>query len=345
MSAPRRLCLALALLLATVPAFGQDAPAAEGEATMYGALIFSKGYVVGSKLVASGLQRRDGDTTWTHLGHNNPRVNAVADDPARPDTLFVAAGNGALRTYDGGHSWRIVTDWRVTEVQDVALDPHAPEAVYLGTAYGVWRSLDGGDTWTAANDGIPVGETYVEAIEVDRTTPGRVLAGTDDGVFVSTDRAHTWTRAGAAGVAILDLKQSRLDPALWLAAAYRNGLWLSRDGGASWAPAGPAATRAHSIHGVALDPHDARRLAAVGWDTGVLVSDDGGHTWRQHTDGLPTDDFYEVIWDANVPGRLWVATLEEGLYYSDDLGASWTYGGLYGTLVFDLAFVYPPAHP
>lgn len=333
----------IALILLALSPLGAGRAAAQeaaGRAVLYAGAIQSKGYVVGSALRASGLVRLDGDSTWTHLGHNNPRINAITYDPARPDTLFVAAGNGALRTYDGGRSWRIATDWRVTEVQDVSLDPHAPDHVYLGTAYGIWRTDDHGRTWHEASRGLPRGKSYTESIEVDRAQAHRILAGTSGGIYLSEDGARSWTRVGGAGLEVLDLQQSRTDPARWLAATYGHGILLSGDGGRSWS-AGPRALAGKSVHGVAFDPEDADRMAAAGWDTGVYVSRDGGGTWTRRGGDLPVDDFYEVVFDANVPGRLWAATLEEGLYHSDDLGETWTFGGLDGTLVFDLVYVYP----
>lgn len=312
-----------------------------GKAVLYASLIRSKGYVVGTELVASGLHRHDGDSAWTPVGWNNPRVNGIAYDPAHPDTMFVAAGNGALRTYDGGQSWRITTDWRITEVQDVALDPHAPQHVYLATAYSVWRSRDQGETWQEAAEGLPPeGRNYTETIEVDRTTQGRVLVGTTDGVYLSTDGAETWQQAGGAGLEVLDLQQSPTDPERWIAATYQHGLLLSYNNGTTWT-SGPDALADRSIHGVAFDPFDADRMVAVGWETGVQITEDGGETWVRRGDTLPEDRFYEAIFDANVPGRIWAATLEAGVYYSDDLGRTWTSAGLDGTLVFDMLFVYP----
>lgn len=331
-------------LLAVLLGFAGSASAQE--ATLFAGLIKSKGYVVGSELVASGLHRYGGgDSTWTHLGWNTPRIVGITVDPARPDTMFVASGNGILRTRDGGQSWRLTTDWRVTEVQDVALDPNAPDHVYLASAYGVWRTEDGGASWTESNDGLlPPGRIYTQTIEVDRTTSGRVLVGTEDGVYESTDGARSWHRIGGEGLEILDLQQSRSDPDVWIAAAYRGGLLHSSDGGHTWMP-GPDVLAGHSVHAVAIDPDDADRMAAVGWGTGVVVTEDGGRTWNRRGDALPVDNFYETIFDANVPGRLWAATLEEGVFYSDDLGRTWTPAGLYGTLVFDMLFVYPPTTP
>ena len=339
------LLLLLLLLSAGTAACAQTPPAATttsgGEATLWAGLIKSKGYVVGSPLSSSGLHRFDGDTTWTHLGWNTPRIVGITYDPADPQTLFLASGNGVLRTRDGGASWRITTDWRVTEVQDVSLDTRRPDRVYLASAYGVWRTEDGGETWAESNDGLlPPGNQYTQTIEADYSAADRVLVGTEDGVYVSTDGARSWRHAGGRGLEVLDLQQSRADSDVWIAATYRHGLLLSRDGGQTWAD-GPAVAADKSIHGVAIDPTDGRRMMAVGWETGVLVSEDGGRTWDRRGDALPEDRFYECVFDANVPGRMWAATLEEGVYRSDDLGRTWTDAGLFGTLVFDMLYVYP----
>jgi len=335
----------LAVLVTTTSACAQTGASRGGSpepARLWAGMIQSKGYVVGSALTQSGLIQFERDSSWTHYGWNTPRIVGLTYDPARPQTMFVASGNGVLRTRDGGASWRLTTDWRITEVQDISLDPHAPDHVYLASAYGVWRTEDGGETWVESNDGLlPPGDHYTQTIEVDHTRQGRILVGTEGGVYESTDGARSWHHVGGdPEVEILDLQQSRSDPDVWIAATYRHGLILSRDGGRTWTD-GPASIASQSVHGVAIDPTDARRMAAVGWGTGVVVTEDGGRTWARRGATLPTDNFYEAVFDANVPGRLWVATLEEGVYHSDDLGQTWTSAGLYGTLVFDMAYVYP----
>jgi photosystem II stability/assembly factor-like uncharacterized protein len=82
-------------------------------------------------------------------------------------------------------------------------------------------------------------------------------------------------------------------------------------------------------------------MAGVGWDAGVWVSENGGRRWTRRGKTLPVPHSYEAVFDPNDPGRLWVATVEEGIYYTDDLGKSWHGAGMFGTLVFDMLFVDP----
>lgn len=310
--------------------------AAAQDAVLYAGLIKSKGYVVGSPLSASGLHRFDGDTTWTHMGWNHPRIIGVGADPGNGDVLYLAAGNGVLRSRDGGASWKITTDWRMTELLGVSVDPNATDHVYIATAYGIWRSEDGGETWIESNEGFT--ETYTQTVVADRTQSGRLLVATDGGIYVSENGAKSWALAGAEGSHITDLQQSESDPAIWLAGTRDEGVLLSRDRGETWHFAKGNIGNT-TMHAVAIDPFDAQNMAAAGWKTGVFVSSDGGQSWTQRQQGLPIPDFYELIFDANVPGRLWAATLEEGIFHSDDLGKSWAYGGLDGTIVFDMVFI------
>ncbi len=333
----RLLAPLLLALCGAAPVHAQSSP----PSTLHIGAMQSRGYVVGGRIQAGGLQRFSGDSTWTHLGWNTPRIVGIAVDPVRPDTMYLASGNGVLRTYDAGASWRITTDWRVTEVQDVAVDPHDTAHVYLASAYGVWRSDDHADSWTQANVGLPPpGNTYTETVEVDRSRAGRIIVGTQDGLYVSTDGARSWRRTGGAGLEILDLNQSVSDPTRWIAATQGHGILRSSDGGETWRP-GPRDLAQKTVHAVAIDPRDATRMVAVGWDTGVLLTENGGRSWRRRGDRLPTQRFYEAIFDANIPGRLWVATLEEGVFTTDDAGRTWQPHGFGGSMVFDMFFVPP----
>lgn len=324
--------LVLLMLVAIVPEVRAQ------EYKMYAGLVKSTGYVVGSPLARSGFHSFDSreDTTWTQMGWSLPRVSAVAINPDNHDVIYLSCGNGVLRSLDGGESWKIVTGWDFTEGQGIALDPNKTESVYAASAYGIWATDDGGETWREANNGFA--KTYTQNVAVDRTTADRVLAATDGGVYLSTDGANTWTRV-SEDAPILDIHQSDADANLWIAATRGRGVWISDDGGNSWKEVRSRRVRGKTIHAAVLDPTNPKKMAAGGWNTGVLISNSGGSSWKVSTKGLPRDDIYELVFDPEIPGRLYAATIERGVFYTDNDGKSWHSAGMYGTLVFDMQFV------
>lgn len=304
---------------------------------LYAGLANSKGYVVGAPLKPSGLHVYAGDTTWQLIGWKHPRVSAVTKDPADPNIIYLACGNGCMKSADGGKSWKITTGWQVTEAQSICVDPHAPEQVYLATAYGIWRSVDRGESWVEANDGLQ--KKYTQVIRADLAQKEHLLAGTEGGIFFSDDAGRHWRLAGARDQMALALEQSPTNPQIWIAGTQDRGVWLSRDGGKRWQALEQPGLSHSAIYAVAIDPFDSRNMAAAGWDTWVWLSDDGGRRWRQVRSELPVDDFYALAYDKNVRGRLWAATVEAGIYATSDAGATWQFKGMYGSLVFDLVFL------
>ncbi len=345
----QRLAISALAVLALVAVLFPVSLHAQDSEQLYAALVRSRGYVVGGPLAGSGLHYLEGDTTWTHVGWNHPIVFGIAVDQDDPDIIFLAGGNGALRTLDGGESWRVTTGWRVTEVMDVDIDPRDGRNVYIATSYGIWRSSDRGETWEQSDRGVA--EKYTSAIRVDRTDSRTLLAGTVGGIYRSGDRGGSWSRVSDSEY-VTDLQQSRSQPSTWLASSHDGGVFVSHDGGDSWTvPDGDVDDA--SLYAAAIDPSDPSRMAAVGFERGLYVSDDGGSSWRRSVGDLPgcvaltvvTDPpdnpgpcLYEVVFSPDSRGSLIVATVESGLFRSDDLGRSWTYVGMNGSVVYDLLY-------
>jgi len=329
---PLAVCMVLAL------SGGLLSPlAAQSSETLYIGYWNSKGYVVGAKLNRSGLHRWEGDTTWTHLGWNTPRISGIALDRDDPKRIFLASGNGVMRSLDAGANWKVMTDWRVTEVQDVDIHALNPNQVWCASAYGIWGTKDGGETWQEMNQGLAKGFTYTQTVEADRTTKDRVFAGSWGGLYVSTNGGEQWTLAAAPGKPILDIQQSTANPKVWIMGTEKAGIWLSNDNGQTWNQA-PGKHRSQTIYAVAVNPHNPNELAAAGWDTGVWISKNAGKSWINLTRGLPVRNVFEVIFDVNVPGRLWVATIEGGLFHTINEGRTWVKAGLGTSTIFDMQF-------
>jgi len=120
--------------------------------------------------------------------------------------------------------------------------------------------------------------------------------------------------------------------------ARSSGLYRSRDGGATWAPAYATLNAPVELltSAVAVSPNFAHdRLALAGGAGGILRSDDGGDAWRVIL--LPTPAPL-VTCLAFSPGfatdhTAFAATMQDGVYRSVDAGQTW---GRWNFGLFDL---------
>jgi len=335
----KKTALSLLFALVTIAAPAQGPAAAAPTGRFFASLSMTKLQVNSAAPDISGAFLRLANGHWLHFGGDQIKwVSTVAVDPTDPRVVYLGCGNGILRSRDDGRTWRLTTDWHVSDVFGLQLDPMDATRLYAATGWGIWRSTDGGETWIESDRGLPLAGKFTQSIVLDSTNHTRLIAGTDLGLFVSTDGADTWARLdGAPKVPVFHVAQSKANPQLWIVGTQGAGAQISTDGGATWTTAAPDLARAN-VYGVAADPENSDRLAAAGWAQGVRVSIDGGKTWTDATRGLPSVHVSALAFDPNHPGRLWASTFEEGTDYSDNFGKTWKNGGLYGAYVSDLQF-------
>jgi hypothetical protein len=181
--------LALAVLALTVLAAASSGARAQ---TIYAVVLGNQKFVVGSSTLHSGLfATRDSGRSWTHLGTENLKAYAMdAVDSSRGRILYIAAGNGVHRSTDYGATWRIMTDWRMSEVMDVRVDQRDPRNVYAATAFGFWLSMDSGYTWE--NPPGPIQKAYTYRVD---TLAGRIVVSGESALYVSSDHGRHWRRS------------------------------------------------------------------------------------------------------------------------------------------------------
>ena len=334
----------LALTLSALPLVADDSPP---KAKLYAALGMTKAQAASSTPTDSGVFQYDNENQrWRRFGPTIQQVNSMAADPSNPATIFLACGNGIVRSQDNGKSWKMVTGWRESDITKIAVDPSNGQNVYAASAWGGTISKDGGDTWTASNQGLV--EKLSKSIIVDHLDPNRLLVATTAGLFESNDQANSWTQVSTPTQdAILGLDRNKSDPSLWIAGTEGNGVILSKDNGKTWQTTAPALGQAN-IYGVTTDHSNSQAMAAGGWATGLWVSSDGGKNWADRSAGLPSKNITKTTFDQVKNGRLWVSTFEEGTFHSDDLGETWhtddiikpgAVGSILGAYVGDLGFV------
>jgi photosystem II stability/assembly factor-like uncharacterized protein len=250
------------------------------------------------------------------------RTKAAAGIPDQPNVFYIGVVNGGVwKTTDYGRTWNPIFDSQPTgSIGAIAIAPSNARVIYVGsgeglqrpdlsTGDGIYKSTDGGDTWThlGLRDGQQIPQIAVDPRNADRLFVA-VLghpygANSERGLFRSVDGGATFTRVlykdddtGAVDVVIDPANPDVVYAVLWESrqAPWENGEF-------------------------------------VGPGSGVYKSTDGGTTWRQLTNGLPTfaaDRLGRVgLTVAPSNSRRLFATVEAehrgGLYRSDDAGDTW----------------------
>jgi hypothetical protein len=187
-----------------------------------------------------------------------------------------------------------------------------PRLYYVGAAGGgVWKSTNGGQSWRPVFDKQPVAS--IGAIAID---PKNV-----DVVWVGTGEADPRN----------DVTQG-------------DGIYRSADGGTSW-------TRVLALHdalisAISIDPRDPKDVAvavlgdpfADDVDRGIYRTTDGGGTWKKTLYVGPSSGASDLVRSSANPDTLFAGVWQfrrtgwslqsggpdDGLYRSDDDGATWT---------------------
>ena len=202
-----------------------------------------------------------------------------------------------------------------------------------------------GGTWLR----YPLPGAEVKSLEAEPRTPGVFFAGTAlGGVYRSTDGGRSWNSppggAPFPGYSVTSLvRDPQRTGTLWagLTGVVRGGLLVRSDDGArSWSVVRRWEDRAEA-RVVAVAILRGRKVVAVGGDTRLEVSEDGGDTWRPSQPPLdPGSGLSFLAFHPLKPGVLYTGSYRHP-FRSTDLGRSWKRiaGGMVeDTQVFHLDF-------
>ncbi len=270
--------------------------------------------------------------------------------------------------------WRQIGPFRAGRVTAVAGIPGNAATYYMGTpGGGLWKTIDGGVIWTPVSDSVPV--SSIGAVAVAQSNPNIVYFGTGDvsmvggsvnmgdGVYKSTDAGKTWQHIGLEDTEHIGaLWVDPHNPDIVLVAALgrtysknnQRGVFKTTDGGKTW----HNVLHKDDVTGavdLVFAPGNTRVGYAALWEhytapggraaiessgfAGVYKTADGGDTWTQLTEGLPTGRLGRIGVAVNADGQKVFAIVAGGggfggggrggvnaggLYRSDDGGAHWS---------------------
>jgi photosystem II stability/assembly factor-like uncharacterized protein len=261
----------------------------------------------------------DGGTIWKELA--TPKETAhVAVAPGNGKTIYAACGKeGVWKSTDRGRTWSKSASGLdpANEIIEVVPDQKKPGTVYTigNTGWGgsFYRSEDGGKTWKCFRDlkpdlagnptmpedaGMAEGKIGMSALSNIACNPRRggelFIAGNWRNEY-SADGGRTWEERDR-GTDITCVTDIRFLDGTAYVTAMDEGLLASADGGATWKPLVPRkydrAVCGHQWRVAAFKSAGHTRIVSTlfPWDdpvNRVLVSDDGGASFKRVQAGLP----------------------------------------------------------
>ncbi|MEX1019840.1 MAG: hypothetical protein WDZ49_09290 [Litorilinea sp.] len=252
----------------------------------------------------------DGGESWESctFGLLDDEVLCMVCAPDFADNELVwcgTGGGGFYRSRNAAKAWREAgLGLPDSAVQALAVSPHfaTDRTLYAGMEDGgLYQSPDGGENWTVvgrATEPLPGAINCLALTDNPHATANadtppalRILAGTNWGIFWSDDGGDTWEAAAGGDFIALDLAPHATG--VVIAGALSDGLFVSTDGGKSWAPtAAPPAAHAPPL----ITAPNTTRLFALDHDGVPAQSWDGGATWSE----LPGEFSQGHVTDAAV---------------------------------------------
>jgi photosystem II stability/assembly factor-like uncharacterized protein len=227
----------------------------------------------------------------------------------------------------------------------------------------IWRSGDLGETWSLSSEGLAYddgGARKVSKVSSLAVGGGRLLVGAEaPGIFESRDGGERFTLlstlAGQPGSEEWDDPANQPPGHLGISALVPDGddeshfwtivqgvgLFETADGGATWTPRNrglradwprPHEEVGFCVHKLVRSPDPSRMYQQN--HLGVHRSDDGGCSWTEITDGLPSDFGFAAAAHPHDRDSLYVIPLDPGharcmpegraaVWRTSDGGASW----------------------
>ena len=159
----------------------------------------------------------DSGETWRKI-LQGARMRMISVDARDAGTLY-AAGEGLLKSTDGGDSWVPIEDgipfeevreeyeWGEVWVTALAADPHESGVLTAGMTVfprgkpgRIYRSTDGGASWRMISEvGGELTAMFVDPVHPEMILVGSGAFGAVNGTFLSTDGGLSWEQIHDAG--------------------------------------------------------------------------------------------------------------------------------------------------
>lgn len=291
------------------------------------------------------LRSEDGAVKFTISNHGfaHRQVAALLIDRSDPEMLYAGIVNdkefgGVFVSRDSGAHWNQMSSG--LSGRDVfTLRQIENGTLIAGTNHGIFEQTKGSELWLPINTVVTEKEVVVRVHGKKKTVLRRThsitsrsqlaarvndlalnrngwYAATATGLFHTTNDGRMWEGGEVAGQQ--DFVAVRVREHL-IAAASRNGVAVSVDGGAHWY-AGNVPHFVTGIHDLAIGPENSLWIASR---EGVFRSADSGDNWEHVLGGLPGVNVNSITYEPAANRMLATSSAMGMVYASADGGHHW----------------------
>jgi photosystem II stability/assembly factor-like uncharacterized protein len=229
-------------------------------------------------------------------------IASFAHSPSNPQLMFIGLGQkGAMQSTNGGERWTFLKSIAFARWIRAAYNPQNPLILLaVSSSNKVYRTSDGGASWNPAT-GLP-SDTLV------RITALRFDVGNPQ---------HVW------------LGVQRILPNGTPDNTFRDGVWRSSDGGATWQRTVtnlPNWDSRFAVSGISVHPTNSSLVYVSTRGRAAYRTTDGGTSWTQFTtaNGFPTLQLTDITFASNNPALIYAATNTQGIFQTTNDGLTWT---------------------
>ncbi|MFC1708727.1 WD40/YVTN/BNR-like repeat-containing protein [Candidatus Omnitrophota bacterium] len=258
--------------------------------------------------------------------------NTEFDPNIRNRVYLVSDVAGIWKSNDLGNNWAPINNGLGNlNVSFLEVAPSNSDILYAGTRMGLFRSKDQGGSWVSCDNHS--GKISFKrplnyrSLAISRENPNTLIAGTEKGeIYSSDDFGDSWENIKLPGT----LSKIRAPIPVVQFDADETGLYAALDNefyhysleSRAWKPLRSSAEQITDF----FTTEDEVPTICLAGGSFLLISDDGGESWRSSSK-IPKGIAYRVVVfnfnQSRVIAVVWREGWQGGVYLSKDGGLSW----------------------